>query len=124
MSRRDAAGDGPEDHGRLGERLAAEHLRAQGLRVLEQRLRTRHGEIDLLCRRGRLYVAVEVKARSRLAAPERTVTAAQRERLHRALRSLAAVLSPRPRTLRVDVVAVRLGSPTEIRWFQGTPFSP
>ena len=26
--------------------------------------------------------------------------------------------------LRVDVVAVRLGSPTEIRWFQGTPFSP
>ena len=80
--------------------------------------------IDLLCRRGRLYVAVEVKARSRLAAPERTVTAAQRERLHRALRSLAAVLSPRPRTLRVDVVAVRLGSPTEIRWFQGTPFSP
>ncbi len=123
MSRIDVS-DPPEDRGRLGERLAAEHLRSRGLRLVESRLRTRYGEIDLLCRRGRLYVAVEVKTRSRMSAPERAVTPAQRDRLHRALRALGGVLAPRPRELRVDVVAVRLGSPPEICWFQGTPFSP
>ena len=123
MSGTDAAGQ-PADHGRLGEQLAAAHLREHGLRVLESRLRTRHGEIDLLCRTGRCYVAVEVKTRSRMAAPERAVTDAQRARLHRALRALAGVLRPRPLELRVDVVAVRLADPPEIRWFQGKPFSP
>lgn len=70
-------------------------------------LRTRVAEIDLLLRRRRLYVAVEVKTRRHQEAPERCVDAAQLERLAEALARLAGGLRPAPRLLRVDLVAVR-----------------
>ena len=34
--------------GPTGEKLAAQHLRRQGFRILDQNLRRRYGEIDLL----------------------------------------------------------------------------
>jgi putative endonuclease len=47
--------------GRLGERLAAEHLERLGYRIVARNHRTRYGEIDLVaCDRERL-VFVEVK---------------------------------------------------------------
>jgi putative endonuclease len=49
--------------GRLGERLAAEHLERLGYRILERNHRTRHGEIDLVAYDDRRLVFVEVKAR-------------------------------------------------------------
>jgi sugar transferase (PEP-CTERM system associated) len=74
-------------------------------------VRTRHGEIDLLCRRGRVWVAVEVKARRDHPAPERTVRADQLDRIEASLRTLAPSLRPRPRELRIDVVTVRWRDP-------------
>jgi len=47
--------------GRLGERLAAEHLSRLGFAVLARNVRTRHGEIDLIAFDGRALVFVEVK---------------------------------------------------------------
>ncbi len=100
-------------------------LSRRGLRVVARNLRTRHGEIDVLCRRGRLWVAVEVKARSHHPAPERCVRTGQLDRIERALRSVAAQLRPLPRRLRIDVVAVRWtardgarSSPPEVQHFQ------
>ncbi len=93
--------------GARGERLAAAGLAAAGYRIVAQNLRTPHGEIDLLVRRRRIWIAVEVKARADHPAPELCVDAAQLDRIERTLRSLAPLLSPRPRLLRVDVVAVR-----------------
>lgn len=49
--------------GDAGERLAARHLRRQGLKILLRRYRTPQGEIDLICREGRTVVFVEVKTR-------------------------------------------------------------
>ncbi len=88
-------------------------------------MRTRCGEIDLLVRRGRLWVAVEVKTRSLCPAPEVLVDDAAIARRRDALVRLAPALRPRPRQLRVDVVAVRL-RPTgpEVRHFAGEPFPP
>jgi len=40
--------------GRRGERLAAQHLRGLGFSMLGQNVRTRHGEIDLICFDGRI----------------------------------------------------------------------
>lgn len=50
--------------GREGEARAAAHLEARGYRVVERNARAGGVEIDLVARRGRLVVFVEVKARS------------------------------------------------------------
>lgn len=72
--------------GRLGEDLAEKHLKACGLRVLERNFRTRHGELDLVCRAGDTLVFVEVKTRKAgsRAAPHQALTPAKRGRLARA----------------------------------------
>ena len=49
--------------GRLGERLAAEHLERLGYRVLVRNHRTRFGELDLVACDDERIVFVEVKAR-------------------------------------------------------------
>lgn len=52
-----------EAEGRRGEALAALYLRLTGWRILAQRLKTPRGEIDLIARRGRIVIFVEVKWR-------------------------------------------------------------
>jgi putative endonuclease len=76
--------------GRGAEVLAAVWLMAKGYRVLGFRLRTPHGELDLLVRRGRVLAAVEVKRRRSLDEALAAVSATQRERLLRALQAVAA----------------------------------
>ncbi len=110
----------------LGERLAAAALRNQGFRIEAHNLRTRDGEVDLLVRKGGLWVAVEVKTRRHDDAPERAVHEAQRQRITRALAALGAVLRPRPKRMRVDVVAVRIRPDRshELLHFPGREFDP
>jgi putative endonuclease len=50
--------------GLSAESRAAAYLMAKGYRILARRVRTPHGEIDLLARRRNLLAVVEVKARS------------------------------------------------------------
>lgn len=50
--------------GRVGERVAARHLRGRGLEILARNVRVWHGEIDLIAREGSTLVFVEVKSRS------------------------------------------------------------
>lgn len=62
-------GDARSDRrGRAAERLAAWLLRLKGYRILERRLSTACGEIDLVARRGGVLVFVEVKRRGEPAA--------------------------------------------------------
>lgn len=63
MSRAEA-----ERLGRWGERRAAWWLRLHGRRILDQRVRQRAGEIDLIARRGRTTAFIEVKTRTTVAA--------------------------------------------------------
>ena len=109
--------------GSLGEDLAAAWLSARGFRIEGRNVRTSRGEIDLLARRRRLWVAVEVKTRRRHPAPERTVHDIQLSRVRAALRALAPRLHPAPRSLRVDVIAVqiRFDRTADIFLFPGTP---
>lgn len=69
--------------GLMGERRAARYLRLRGMRLLERRYRTRHGEIDLILRDGTDTVFVEVKARPRGAAGDgfAAINAEKRRRL-------------------------------------------
>jgi putative endonuclease len=52
-----------EAAGRRGERLAGWWLRLKGWRILDRRVRTPAGEVDLVARRGNLVAFVEVKTR-------------------------------------------------------------
>lgn len=53
-----------ERGGRRAETMAAWWLRLKGWRILAIRARTAVGEVDLVARRGRMVVFVEVKARA------------------------------------------------------------
>ncbi|MFK7743042.1 MAG: YraN family protein [Planctomycetota bacterium] len=93
--------------GQCGEELACRELRRRGYCVVARNVRTRFGEIDILARRRRCWIAVEVKARRDHPAPEQCLRPAQLQRLARSLRALAPDLRPRPTRLRIDVVTVR-----------------
>ena len=49
--------------GRLGERLAAEHLVRRGFQIVERNYRTRWGELDIVAFDGRVLAFCEVKTR-------------------------------------------------------------
>jgi putative endonuclease len=49
--------------GARGEQLAARHLEARGLEVVERNFRTRYGELDVVARDARFLVFCEVKTR-------------------------------------------------------------
>lgn len=69
---------------RLGlsaEGRAAALLLAKGYRIVARRWKSPVGEVDLVARRGRLLVFVEVKARSRLDDAAEAVTERQRRRI-------------------------------------------
>ncbi|MGD9742632.1 MAG: YraN family protein [Dongiaceae bacterium] len=96
--------------GRAAEALAVWLLRLKGYRILARGLRLEVGEIDILARRGRTLVAVEVKRRSELAEAAEAVRPRQRRRIVRALAAYAA----RDRRLaglglRFDVVLLAAG---------------
>jgi len=48
--------------GKLGEGLARAFLKKQGYQILDERFRTRFGELDIVCRKGRTLVFVEVRS--------------------------------------------------------------
>jgi putative endonuclease len=95
-----------EARGRHGERVAAWWLRLKGWRILDQRVRTPAGEIDLVAKRGRLIAFVEVKTR---ATPAELDLAIDERRLAR-VAAAAEVLIPRYASdgedIRIDVILV------------------
>jgi len=95
--------------GRFGEDLAARHLTAAGLQVLDRNWRCRDGELDIVALDGAVLAFVEVKTRSSVAFgdPTEAIDPAKASRLRRvALRWLAEHPERRTRELRFDVVAV------------------
>lgn len=55
-----------DELGRRGEQLAAEHVQARGMAVLDRNWRCATGEIDLVARDGEQLVFIEVKTRAGL----------------------------------------------------------
>jgi putative endonuclease len=92
-----------------GERVAARHLRQQGMRILARQHQSRLGEIDLIALDGPWLVFVEVKTRRSNVAgrPEEAVTPAKQRQLTRlALEYLKRRRWLGKRPARFDVVAV------------------
>jgi putative endonuclease len=73
-----------ERRGRRSEWIAAALLMAKGYRIIERRLKTRTGEVDLVALRRRRLAFVEVKARATFALCEASITPEQRRRVRQA----------------------------------------
>ena len=73
-----------ERRGRLAEIAAAALLMLKGYRVLERRVRSPLGEIDLIAVRGRRLAFVEVKSRRSLEAAQASITSRQAARIRAA----------------------------------------
>lgn len=106
MSRRHEA----ERRGRWAEHLAAWRLRFAGYRVIARNYRSPVGEIDLIARRGRTLVFVEIKARPSLAEAAEAIRVGQQRRIRNAAE---AFLAGHPQLaghdLRFDAVLVAPG---------------
>ncbi len=70
--------------GRLAETLCALRLMLSGHTIIARDYRTKVGEIDIIARRGRTLVIVEVKGRDTLFAATLALQPTQRRRIERA----------------------------------------
>ena len=94
--------------GRYGENVAASHLVAAGLTILERNWRCDIGEIDIVARDGDVLVVCEVKTRSGLGfgAPLEAVSARKAARLRRLAARWLDERAVHPGQIRVDLVGV------------------
>ena len=97
--------------GRLGERLAAEHLERLGYRILVRNHRTRYGELDLVACDDERIVFVEVKARRSGAGRPLEKVDWRKQGQVRAM-ALAWLSEPDDRPRRPDVRSTRSASPS------------
>lgn len=103
-----------EKRGRLAEHLVAARYLVAGFRILEKRYKSGIGEVDLIGRRGNLYVFVEVKARANLADGVEAVTPRARRRIEHAAQQYLAGATDTQREeagVRFDIAVVQNGGP-------------
>lgn len=111
-------------HGLWMERAAAMYLRLKGYRIVAMRYKTPVGEIDIIARKKRTLVAVEVKHRQNMINALNAVSRTNQIRIERALRQFIARYPRYSRdTIRFDVIAA--ASFTRLRhldnaWFART----
>ena len=97
--------------GRLGERLAAEHLERRGFSIVARNHRTRWGEIDLIAADARRIVFCEVKTRrTGAAAPFDGLRQSQQRRLRQMAVAWLQEQHDRPHApeLRFDAIGVTI----------------
>lgn len=103
--------------GARGEELAARHLEARGLEVVERNYRTRYGELDIVARDPRFLVFCEVKTRivrdgtpcGDVLGPLAAIGARKQRQVRAMAREWLAggrLEGPRPSELRFDAIGV------------------
>jgi len=105
--------------GQQGEDLALQHLRNQGLALLERNYRSRWGEIDLIMQDGNVLVFVEVRLRapSNYGSPAETIGNSKRQRLTRTASHY--LQHHRDAPARFDVIAITTGdAEPELEWIK------
>lgn len=109
--------------GRQGEEAAARFLRKQGFVILDQNVRSRLGEIDLVARDKGTLVFVEVKARQAGQGdpPQASVTPRKQARLGRLALGYLKSKGLGEVRCRFDVVAVELDSQDQVAAIRHIP---
>jgi putative endonuclease len=99
-----------EASGRRGERIAAWWLRLKGWRILDKRVRTPAGEVDLVARKGNLIAFVEVKMRATSAELDFAIDERRLTRVAAAAEVLMARYAGPGDDIRVDVILLAPGA--------------
>lgn len=100
-NRRDA-----ETSGRRGETIAAWYLRIKGWRILDTRVRTPAGEVDLVAKRGKLIAFVEVKTRATAGELDHAIDERRLARVAAAAEILAPRYAVAGEDIRIDVILI------------------
>ncbi|WBH16342.1 YraN family protein [Sphingomonas radiodurans] len=98
-----------EAAGRRGERLAGWWLRLKGWQILDRRVRTPAGEVDLVAKRGALIAFVEVKTRSSAAELDFAIDERRLVRVAAAAEYLMPRYATNGEDIRVDVILLAPG---------------
>ena len=96
--------------GRAGEAKAAFWLRAKGWQILDQRVKTSAGEIDLIARRGRVVAFVEVKWRQRREELDHAIDERRLSRVAAACDAVAHRYAQDGEDIRIDVILLAPGA--------------
>ncbi len=109
--------------GRWGENVAAVHLEAGGLTIVERNWRRAGGEIDLVARDGETVVFVEVKTRRgrNFGAPEEALTPRKAEQLVSLGQQYMADHELDDINWRIDLVCVELDQAGRLLRCEHTP---
>jgi len=94
-----------EKRGRRGEDIAAWWLRIRGWRILDARVRTPRGEVDLVASRGSTLAFIEVKARRDAGSLDQAIDAFRLKRVIAAAEALSGNYGDYD-SIRVDVILV------------------
>lgn len=100
-----------EAAGRKAERLAGWWLRLRGWEVVDRRVRTPVGEVDLVARREGLVAFVEVKARATVAELDHAIDERRLARVAAAAELLMPRFAAAGEDVRIDVILLAPGAP-------------
>jgi putative endonuclease len=95
-----------EAAGRRGERIAGWWLRLKGWHILDRRVRTPAGEVDLVARKGNLIAFVEVKTRATAAELDYAIDEYRLRRVAAAAEYLMPKYAGPQDDIRVDVILI------------------
>lgn len=98
-----------ERRGRIAETGAAWWLRLKGWRILDRRVRTPVGEVDIVARRGALIAFVEVKHRATDAELDFAIDARRLARVAAAAGYLSSRYAGPADDIRIDVILIAPG---------------
>ena len=104
--------------GKLAEELAARFLQKRGLLVVERNFRCRGGEIDLVCRDGRVLVFVEVRLRrnANYGGAGASITASKQRRIILAAQHFLAAHAKADSDCRFDCILLDANTENNIEW--------
>jgi len=98
-----------ERRGRRGESFAALWLRLRGWRILDRRVKTARGEIDLVAKRRRQLAFIEVKWRSTAQGRDAAIDAHRLRRVAAAAEAVAHRYAGPGDSIRIDVLLLAPG---------------
>ena len=99
-----------ERSGRDGETRAAFWLKAKGWQILDRRVKTPVGEIDLVARRGKLIAFVEVKWRQKRGELDHAIDDRRLSRVAAAAEAVSHRYATEGEDIRVDVILLAPGA--------------
>lgn len=102
--------------GKIGEDAAAKYIQSLGYTILERNFKARYAELDIVALDQNTLVCIEVKSRigDRFGLPQEAVTPKKLFSIQRALLYYVLMHPEAPKSLRIDVISVILGTTNEV----------